>query len=273
MRVTLFLCILFVSTCMPIHAQQHLPTTTVPVAAPIQDPQGLTVLNQAVSAAGGTQALKAVADYTGSGNITYQSNPPVQGTVTVEGLGSVDLRLDATLPSGVRSLVIHNGQTAVKNESGIVSQLTSTNPKVPSSDAFPYQTPLFPSSLGFPFRQLANILNNPSFGISYKGIVQVDGHSVHDIQVQRGSSTADPMSKYHAREFFIDTSTFQIVMLQDLVPKNVVHQIHYSGYQAVSGVLAPFEISEDFGGQLTWTIQLSQMNFNSGLQDSAFVLQ
>lgn len=83
----------------------------------------------------------------------------------------------------------------------------------------------------------------------------------------------DPMSKYHAREFFIDTLTLQIVMTQDLVPKNVVQQIHYSNYAAVSGILVPFAISEELGGQKTWTIQVTQMTFDSGLQDSAFVVQ
>ena len=144
----------------------------------------------------------------------------------------------------------------------------------PSSVPFPYQTPLFPSSIAFPYHQLTVALASPTFSISYKGIVQVDGHSVHDIEVQRVSAGGvDPMSQYHAREFFIDATTFQIVMTQDLVPKNVTHQIHYSNYTAVSGVLVPFAITEDLDGQATWTIQLSQMTFNAGLQDTAFVLQ
>jgi hypothetical protein len=266
MRVLRFLPLLLLF-CYPVLAQ----TTASP--AP-QDPQAVSVLNQALAVGGGLTAIKAIADYTGSGNITYHWNPDVQGTVTIKGLGSIAIRLDATLPSGVRSWAIHDGQTAMKQENGAISQLAATNPNVPSSDAFPYQTPLFPSSIAFPYHQLTTVLANPSFGISYKGIVQVDGHSVHDIQVQRvAAGGVDPMSKYHAREFFIDTSTFQIVMTQDLVPKNVIHQIHYSNYTAVSGVLVPFAIAEELGGQATWTIQLSQMTFNPGLQDSDFVLQ
>jgi hypothetical protein len=243
-------------------------------AAATQDPQAVSVFNQALSAAGGAPALKAVADYTGSGNITYHWNPDVQGTVKIEGLGSIDVRLDATLTTGVRSWGIANGATTLKKEDGTITQLAATNPNVPSSDAFPYQTPLFPSSLAFPYRQLTTVLANPSFSISYKGTTQVDGHSVHDIQVQRVSAAnIDPMSSYHAREFFIDTSTFQIVMTQDFLPKNVVHQIYYANYTTISGVLVPLTLNEELGGQPTWTIQLSQMTFNSGLQDSAFALQ
>lgn len=246
MRLTPFLPVLFLLN-IQLNAQQSQPNTATPSVAP-QDPQAVSVLNQALSGAGGAQALKAVTDYTGSGNITYHGNPDAQGTVTIKGLGSVAVRLDATLSTGIRSWAINEGVTTLKSEDGTVSQLAATNPKVPSSDAFPYQTPLFPSSLAFPYRQLANILNNPSFSISYKGIVQADGHSVHDIEVQRVSAGGvDPTSKYHAREFFIDTATFQIVMTQDVVPKNITHQIHYSNYTAVSGVLVPFAITETNG--------------------------
>jgi hypothetical protein len=271
MRLTSVVPIIFLSVSIPLHAQETQSSTTT--TAP-QDPQAVSVLNQSLSLAGGAQALKATTDYTGSGNITYHWNPDVQGTVTIKGLGSIALRMDATLPSGVRSWAIADGATTLKNENGTISQLAATNPNVPSTDAFPYQTPLFPSSLAFPYRQLTNVLANPSFSISYNGIVQVDGHSVHDIQIQRVSAgSVDPMMNYHAREFFIDTSTFQIVMTQDLVPKNVVHQIHYSNYTTISGVLVPLALSEELGGQPTWTIQLSQITFNSGLQDSAFALQ
>ena len=272
MRATLFLLIALFSLSVPLLGQTQ--SSTAPSGVAAQDAQGVNVLNQAITLAGGTSALKAVTDYTGSGNITYHGNSDVQGTVTIKGLGSIAVRLDATLPTGVRSWAIHDGQTALKQENGTITQLAAINPNVPSSDAFPYQTPLFPSSIAFPYRQLTNVLANPSFSIAYKGIVQIDGHSVHDIQIQRVlAGIVDPMSKYHSREFFIDSSSFQIVMTQDTVPKNITHQIHYSNYIAVSGVLVPFGINEQLGDQPTWTIQLSQMTFNSGLQDSAFALQ
>jgi hypothetical protein len=242
------------------------------VPSATQDPQAVSILNQALSAAGGATAHRAVIDYSGSGTITYHNNPDVQGTVSVKGTNSVAIRIDATLPTGVRSWAIHEGVAATKDENGKLS-VAANKPNVPSSDALPYQTPLFPGSIGFPFRQLTNILANLNFSLSYQGTTQVDGHTVHDIQAQRTSSSFDPMAKYHAREFFIDTSTLQIVMTQDFAPQGIVHQIHYSDYTPVSGVLVPFTIAEQFGGEPTWTIQLSQMTFNSGLQDSAFVLQ
>jgi len=175
MRVLRFLFpSLLLVVCLPLSAQQ---TPTAP-----QEPQAVSVLTQTVTSAGGAPALKAVTDYTGSGTITYQGNPDVQGPVSIKGLNSVAVRLDATLPTGVRSWVIHDGVPTTKHEDGTLS-VAANNPNVPSSDAFPYQTPLFPSSIAFPCHQLTTVLANPSFSISYKGMTQVDGHTVHDLSL------------------------------------------------------------------------------------------
>jgi hypothetical protein len=253
------------------HPPQQAQQVTTPLPA-LQDPQAVSVLNQTLSVAGGAAAIKAVTDYTATGNITYNWNPEVQGSVTVRGLGLDQIRVDANLPRGLHSWVISEGQTTIKSEDGTVRQYPPPYP-VPSSDVTPYQSPMFPGGLVLPHTQLAIILNNPRFNISYKGVVQVDGHAVHDIQAQLvlpGQTQSSSMDEYHTTDFFIDTSTIQLVMIQDNVPKHVVHQIRYSGYKAVSGVLVPFSISEEMGGQITWEILLDQASFNTGLQDTAF---
>ena len=107
-------------------------------------------------------------------------------------------------------------------------------------------------------------------------MVQLDGSSVHDIQVQLytpGNAKADSMSEYHMIDFFIDPNTFQVVMTQDNVPNHIVHQIRYSDYRLVNGVFVPFSISEQMGGQTTREIQLSGITFNVGLQDATFALK
>jgi len=246
---------------------------TTPLPAP-KDPQAVSVVNQALIVAGGIPAISAIADYTATGNITYHWNPEAQGTVNVRGLGFDKIRVDASLPSGVHSLVISAGQTTTKNKDGAVSQYPPPYP-VPSSDAFLYQPPMFPGSLVLPHTQLTVVLNNPRFSISYKGIVQLDGNSVHDVQVQPilpGQTQPDSMTEYHTIDFFIDTTTLQLVMTQDNVPKHIVHQIRYSDYRNVGGVQVPFSIGEQMGGQKTRDIQLSQISFNTGLQDSDFAL-
>jgi hypothetical protein len=257
----------------PTPPQQTQPVTT-PTPAP-KDSQAVNVINQALTVAGGTAAIKALTDYTATGNITYHWNPEAQGTVTVRGLGSGQLRVDANLPRGLHSSVISGGQTSTKAEDGRLTQYPPPYP-VPSSDAFPYQPPMFPAGLVLPHTQLAAVLNHPRFSITYEGIVQLDGNSVHDVQVQRlmpGQTQPDGMTEYHTIDFFIDTTTLQLVMTQDNVPKHIAHQIRYSDYRTVNGVLVPFSISEQMGGQRTRDIQLDGISFNTGLQDAAFALQ
>jgi len=269
------------------------PQGTSSTPAP-QDPQAVSVLNQALSLAGGTPAITGIQDYQATGNITYPGTPSdLQGTVTVSGRGVNQVRIDASLPKGVRSWAVSGGKIAMKAEDG-KSWMTPSVDQITISNAFPYQTPIFPSGLFSPFFQLASALNNPRFNIFYKGIVQVDGHSVHDIQVQRASpgstitpspynaptsnvpggphNNADFFREYNSIDYFIDVSTFQVLMIQNVVPRHRVLQVWYSNYGTVSGVLMPFSINEQAGAQTIWTIQLDQIGFNKGLQDSDFAL-
>jgi len=112
-------------------------------------------------------------------------------------------------------------------------------------------------------------------GSKYKGIVQVNGLPAHDVQAQRvfpGQAQQDSLAEYHVEDLFIDTATLQLVMTKDNVPRHVVHQIRYADHKLVNGVLVPFSIAEEISGQHTWELLLSQINFNTGLQDSDFVL-
>jgi hypothetical protein len=261
-------------TPAPASQPQTNTSQQTPPPAP-KDPQAVNVLNQALNVAGGTAAILAVTDYTATGNIDYNWNPEAQGTVTILGLGLTNMRVDANLPSGVNSQIVSGGQSTRKAEDGRVSQYPPPYP-VPSSDAYPYQPPMFPGGFLFPHAQLLAALNGVPYSISYKGVVQLNGGSVHDVRVQRvmpGQNQADSMSMYHTIDFFIDINTLQLLMTQDNVPKNIVHQIQYSDYRQTGSVQVPFSITETMNGQKTRTIQLGQISFNSGLQVSAFAIQ
>jgi hypothetical protein len=264
-----------------VSAQQAGGPQRVTAPQPIHDPQAVNVVGQALNVAGGASAISSIKDYTASGNVTYHWGQGVNGTVTLTGRGLYQLRMDANLPAGIRSQTISDGRTGIKKEDGTLSWfpkeavVPGQRPKpTPSSDALPYHAPMFPGGLALPYQELAAVLNNPQFKISHKGIVQVDGRSVYDIQVQRVvPKLAGPVSEFRIKDFFIDVSTSQVVMTRDLVPKHTVHEIRYSDYRPANGVLFPFSISEEIAGQKTWEIQLNNATFNTGLQDSAFVLE
>ncbi len=229
--------------------------------APVQDPQAVAVLTQALTNAGGAASLGQIQDFSGSGTITYYQPSSVTGSVTVRGTTKEQFRLDAALASGIRSQAITNGQMTLKSEAGASVPLHA-------------EVPVCPGRVVVPYILLTQAINSADFSLSYKGAANVAGHSVSQVELQEVipgfEDTGTDFREYHTVDFFIDSSTFQILMMEDVVPKNLVRQIRFSNYQNVNGVLVPFSISEQSGGLPTWTIQLTQITFNTGLQDSDF---
>lgn len=263
-RFALLLYLLLV--VVPVWGQQPQPpqqtqpvTTTSPVT---KDLQAVTILNQALSVAGGIPAIMAVSDYTATGSVTYHRAQLEQGSVTVRGSGLDYLRIDATLPTGVRSEAISNGQFTMKTEDGIVAPLDG-------------QAPMSPSRLILPYLLLAPALNSPGFSLLYKGLVAVDGSSAYDVQLVRVlpglSDSTGRFREYSTIDFFFDSSTLQLLMVQDVVFRHLLRQVRYSNYRFVNGVLVPFSINVQGAGPLT-QLQLSQITFNTGIQASDFQL-
>jgi hypothetical protein len=243
----------------PTPPQQTQPSSTLPSVT--KDAQAVDVVTQALVAAGGITAVSAIADYTATGNVTYHMATDVQGTVTVRGGGLGNLRIDASLPTGMRSEAILDGQITIKTEDGGITPIQ-------------LQAPMSPGRLVLPYLLLAPAVNSPGFSLSYKGLVDVDGRSAHDVQLVRIlPGLSDPtglIREYSTVDFFIDSSTLQLLMMQDVVLKHMVRQVRYSDYRLANGVLVPFSISEQRAGQPTWLMRLSQITFNTGLQDSDF---
>jgi hypothetical protein len=262
MRSTRYASILYFFLCaVPIWAQQAQPITAPPAAT--KDSQAVSILNQVLSVAGGASAINAIKDYTATGNVTHGTSDNIQGTVTVRGRGLDNLRTDMNLPTGMRSEAIGDGRITAKTAEGGVTQIH-------------IQAPMSPSRLVLPYLLLVPALNSPNFKLSYKGIVNVDGRSAHDVELQRippglGDATGR-IREYSTIELFIDPSTSQLLMMQDVVLKHRVRQVRYSNYALTTGVLVPFSISEQQDGQPTWQLHLSQITFNAGLQDSDFQL-
>jgi hypothetical protein len=233
---------------------------TVPSPAP-QDPQAVSVVNQALTVAGGTTAIIAISDYTGIGTITYHLAEDVQGTVTVRGSGLDQFRVDANLPNGVRSEAISGSRMQIKAEDGNVGSVIS-------------EAPTGPSRVILPYLLLACASSPYAFSLSYLGLVEQDGHPAHEIELQRVlpglTDSNGHFRESHTIDFFIDPSTFQILMTQESLPGHDLRRIRYSDYRTVSTMAVPFSISEESGGLPRWQIQLDQIGFNTGIEDSVF---
>jgi hypothetical protein len=242
-------------------AQQSTPTVQ-------RDPQAVNILNQCLAAAGGTQAISAIQDFTGSGKITYfWAGQQVSGSVTVRGLGIPLFRLDAQLPSGTRSWLVTGLQGTIKNADG-------------TTTAIPYSNAVNLGSLTFPYAGILNALNDSSVSVSTIGTTTVNGRQGTVIQVQQTfSSTDDPtgdLAKFNTKNYVIDSQTFAILETQDTTwsddgrMRPIQHEVIFSNFTTVSGLSIPFSIAEKLGGQQTWSLQLSSISFNTSLATSVF---
>jgi hypothetical protein len=224
-----------------------------------KDGQAIAVLNQALSAMGGQSAILKIDDYTAVGHITYHFAEDQKGTTTIRGRVFNDLRLDATLSGGIRSETTSQGLVSVKGEDGTVSQISSS-------------PPLASSRMVLPYLLLAVVGGSSGYSISYEGVVEVGNSSAYSIQVQRqipGVHDPDNLRQASTMNYWIDVSTFQILMMRDTLSEQNIRTIRYSDYRLVSGLWVPFSIEQE-GGYQACSIRLDQITFNSGLQDSDF---
>jgi hypothetical protein len=235
--------------------------------APVRDPQGIAILTQSANAAGGTSAILAVQDYSASGEVNYYWGDGEQGTVVVKGRGTGQFRAEATLPEGVRSWAVSNGTGWVKEADGRTDVIFSHN----AGNL---------GSLTFPFAYLVSALQDTSTSVIYVGLETINGAQAHHIRAQKnypqGSDPTGLFQKLSKREFFVDASSLLVVASEDMThPRDTatvdaVRRVQFSDYRRVNGVLLPFRIAESVAGQRGETFQLSQMAFNTGLQDSDF---
>jgi hypothetical protein len=233
-----------------------------------RDPQGIAILTQTLSAAGGIQTISPLQDYSAAGNITYYwARKEVQGSVVVKGRGTNQFRLDATLQAGVRSWAVSNGAGFVKEPDGATKPIF-------------YQNTVNFGSLTFPFPCLVAVLEDSSISVSYVGLETKEGQPVQHVQTKKiFPSNIDPrgvFSKLTTRDFFVDPTTFRIVSTLDMVhPDDAYtidhpHEMFFSDYRSTNGALVPFSMTETVSGQRTYTLQLNQISFNTGLSDSDF---
>jgi|SRR5215469_3792680 len=237
-------------------------------SAPVQrDQQALTILSQVLNAAGGQSAVGAIQDFKATGNVTYNWGGNAQGSTTVKGRGLHQFRVDTTLPDGLHSWIVNGGTTFQRNPDGSTSPL-------------PSQNTVKPAPITFPLLQLLAVIQDTTISVIYNGLVMHNGQQVHDVLVQKKlSSSVDPVGAFAQvtkADVFIDPNALTIQAIADVAyPRDSVagqcaHEIQFSGYQSVNGVLVPFSVTELIAGQQTATIQLNQITFNNSLTDSDF---
>ena len=260
---SLFLILLVCTSSAALLGQQTSSTSTQQVR---RDQQALTILTQTLNAAGGAALLNAARDFKGLGTIThYWAGEEVKGAVTVRGRGTGQFRVDASLDAGVRSWAANNGTGWVREINGTVTPIS-------------YDNAINLGSLTFPFTYLASTFSDNSMSISYVGLESKAGVLVHHIRTHRvyGNDPNGILAHLTTRDFYIDQNTSQLIRVQFAVhPENFstqdfIREVQFSDYRMVNGILVPFSITQTGNGQLLWSMQLSQISFNTSMQDSDF---
>jgi outer membrane lipoprotein-sorting protein len=236
-------------------------------ATPTQAPQAVAILAQSLNAVGGASAIAVIQDFTETGNVTFNWGAPVQGAVTVKGMGFHEFRVDATLADGVHSWIVNSNASYQINPDGSIIPL-------------PSQNLVKPASFTLPILRVLMATQDTSTNISYGGLVTHDGQQLHDVQVEKiFSQSVDPtgaLSTITKADIYIDPNTLLIQSISDTAyrrdggPGGFAHEVQFANYQVIGGVLVPFSVTEFIANQQTQTIQLTHVTFNTGLTDSNF---
>jgi hypothetical protein len=260
-RTGLVLSMLFLATNS--WGQQPSPTTP----APQRDPQATTILNQAVGVAGGFSSIAAIRDVSANGTITYfWAGQEVHGTIAVKAMVEDKLRIDATVPDGVRTVVLNYGGGSIKETDGRIRQVTNV---------------IGAGTFILPIYHVVSTLQDVASGVNYLGLESSSsGEQLHHVRTQKlssGDSTVDAtITNLGTRDVYIDAKTLLITSTVDFIKPNgqkdfnFPHLTQLGDYRTVNGIQIPFSIAQFNAGQQTSTIQLNQVSFNVGLTDADF---
>lgn len=236
--------------------------------SPKRDQQALMILAQTIAASGGQRLLASIQDFTETGTVTYYWADQVTGNVTVKGRGLHQLKIEADLPDGKRTTVVSGDGGSLTEQNG------STRPVL-------QQSANDLGGLALPTLPLLAAMQDPTISIIYGGIVTHDGMSAYDIRLQKVYTKQEgPLGNRRAREardFYIDPKLFLVTAIADRIyfggpsDKGISHEILYSNYQFKNGIAAPLSITETVSKVTGFTMQFTQVAFNSGLTDSDFL--
>ena len=236
-----------------------------------RDQEALTIISQTIAAGGGQELLASIHDFTETGAITYNWDEQVTGRVTVKSRKLDQFRIDTELAEGKRTAVI-NG------EAGLLTEANGRTFTIHRQGARDFW------SLTLPYLPLIAGMRDSSTSIIYGGTVTHNGASVYDVRlIKVYTAGQDPTGKRgnrEARDFFIDPRTFFVVAISDQIqyaqpldeslPHEFSHEILYSNYQSENGISTPLTIEETVRDVTRFTINLSQVTFNSGMADAEF---
>jgi len=227
--------------------------------APIRDAQALAVVQSAVAAMGGTGAVAAIQDATVQGTIQDQPSDESSTQNFIWMSSGSQFRTQITAGNDTRIYVSGSG-SPVEQENGVNSSV----PFFVAEANLPYELPAL---------VLLNELNNPNYTISYVGTETVNGNPA--IHIHTCDDTDFTSYLITPQEWYFNPAGGLPVLVRYGLPKPRDMQSSwpmstgYANYQAVSGVLVPYQLTMN-EGPVVRVATISSVAFNSGLPATEF---
>jgi hypothetical protein len=247
---------------VPCFGQQSQPAQTSQVAVQ-RDPQAVSVLQKAIAAMGGA----VPADSTATGTLTIVAGSETdQGTIRILTRGTTQTSVQIQTPTRSWSEVFSDGGAAHIGSTGAATLL-------------PMETAATSQSAFFPFPFLANALSDSDESCHFLGTEKLNGANVSHVVIWNTYASIpqlQALAEFSATDVWLDSTTALPVRIAFLrrdgggaAPK-IAHQVDFSDYRALSGVLYPYQIQESVNGTTWATMTLQTVNVNAGLTNADF---
>jgi hypothetical protein len=230
--------------------------------APQRDPQAVAVLVGTFKALGGNLPSDSVA----TGNIQIVAGSKTEtGTIRILTRG-FDQTVEQIDTVETHQALIYSKGRATLSEGGIAKPL-------PLELAVTSQSPDFPLGL------ISNALNDLNGGMAYLGRETINGTSAHHIRIWTTFPVLeglDHLTDFSVKNLWIDAGTGLPIRLAFArraargPSPAIPHEIFYSDFRSIGGVMYPFRIDRSLNGTPWTTITISAVRISQGLADVDF---
>ena len=149
----------------------------------------------------------------------------------------------------------------------------------------PLHNSLNPAAWFFPALLVAGLVQDTSYSVTYAGVEDLNGTSVHHFQTVRtlpGQGDAGAMEllrQLTTFDLYVDASTFLPVALEfnthphDNALQDLPVRIGFSDYRSAGGVVTPFHLQKFLQRTLLLDVSVTSVVTNAGLPPSDFQIQ
>ena len=248
---------LLVPTAFIAQSAPSAPGATLP-----RDPNGVAVVQQVVTALGGSAAVGQIQGCVATGNLqALPGSGLTSGSFTWKNSGH-EFRYENPGPSGTRIMVSGHGTPGLLDG----GRLQKFSRQAAVSNLPPHLMALF----------LLRAVANPSVGAQVLGTAVVSGRQAILMQIAVG--TWSPNSGPIGQRWYFDAATglplrVEYRIFADRDPRSSVQVAQeFADYRSISGVMVPFQITTYHDGHQDSITTLTSVAFNTAISPTDFDL-